>query len=370
MTQNSDAFADLNQLVVERRLTPAQAQAALEAGQPETGQPDSGSSGGLPPYYANSTVAPWLRPDVLLVLFGTGFLSAAVLVSSFWSRNGHSAGESHGDLDMPVYTVGLVATGLLLAAAAAAWFVVREPQRRAHLMSWPGALGAVAVGQMLNIGLDDNDQIGYIAGGAIVALCALGHRLIRQPAYVVGAMLGLLLLYLQIFDDAYGFSEVDDDNYGIAVGVVVLIFTLLVTGAGWILPTRDLTAIIVGVGAALVIALTLYSISTVAMFQSFDSGEPDAVSGQRDNPLANDTWVLLAIALLLSAVWAALWWLRGHDGYRVLVVAMIASAFPAATIALATESAGRWGTALIAVGGLGLVLALLRGVGLIGSQRP
>ncbi|KQZ76134.1 hypothetical protein [Nocardioides sp. Root151] len=354
--QHDPTYQALNQLVAAGQLSPDQAQAALDA---------TRAGGGRAPFFANSLVPVWLRPDVLLVVFGTALLSAAVAVSTVWTRE-------DGDIDWSNYLVGIGATVVLLAGAAAGWFLVQDPARKANLMSWPGALGAIGVGQMIGVGLDDNDFAVYGVGAVIVALCAGGYYLIRQPAFVVAAIVGIFLLYVQVFDDTYGVDDIDGDNFGIALGLVVLVFTLMITVAGWFLPTRDLTALIVGafaVGAYAVTLVALVAIAAVSMafsgFDEMDGGEPK----QPDNPYTNDVWFLLVFGAILTLVWAAAWWLRGHDGYRVLILAMLTSILPAATFALAVEHPTWWGVVLAALGAIGLALAVGRALGMLPNNR-
>lgn len=212
MTQNpygDDAFAALNQLVIEGRLTPAQAQAALEAGQSghtggQVGQQQTAQLPANPltnPFAGNPLQAPpvrvvpaWLKPDVVLVMVGSTLLMAAILVSTFWTR-------SRGDIDWSNYVVGLGATALLLAVAAGAWFLVGDPDRKLNLVAWPGALGIVGVGQMIAVAMDDSDAMLYVTGVVILASSAGGYLLTRHSAFVVGAILGLFSVYAQAFDD-------------------------------------------------------------------------------------------------------------------------------------------------------------------------
>ncbi|WP_157550661.1 hypothetical protein [Nocardioides jensenii] len=353
-TSGADStYLALNQLVTAGQLTPSQAQAALDA---------TRATDGRAPLFASSTVPAWLRPDVLLVAFGTSLLTAAVGVSTLWSRE-------DGDLDWSIYVVGIGATILMLAGAAAGWFLVRDSHRKAVLMSWPGALGAVSVGQMVAVGMDDNAAMVYVSGLLIVALCAGGYYLIRQPAFVVGAIIGVFMLYVQVFDDAYGVDDIEGDNVGIAIGLIVLVFTLMVTAGGWLLPTRDLSAIIAGTFAVAAYALTLIGLIAATAFTMAFSGpgfedEPSVP----ENPYKNDVWFLLAFGVLLSLTWAAAWWLRGHDGYRILILAMLGTIFPAATFALASEHPTWWGVVLAVLGAVGLGLAVGRAVGILAPQ--
>lgn len=384
MTQNpygDDAFAALNQLVIEGRLTPAQAQAALEAGQSghtggQVGQQQTAQLPANPltnPFAGNPLQAPpvrvvpaWLKPDVVLVMVGSTLLMAAILVSTFWTR-------SQGDIDWSNYVVGLGATALLLAVAAGAWFLVGDADRKLNLVAWPGALGIVGVGQMIAVAMDDSDAMLYVTGVVILASSAGGYLLTRHSAFVVGAILGLFSVYAQAFDDIYGIDDADGDNFGIAIAVAVFVFVVVVSAVGWFLPTRDLTALIAGVFGVAAYTLTmiaLFVIGAVAMaFSGLGELDESGTPPEPDNPYTNDVWFLLALGVVLCAVWTLGWWLRGHDGYRVLVLFMLAGLVPLATVALAVEHPTWWGVAVAALGAAGVAVAGLRALGMIGSTR-
>ena len=161
------------------------------------------------------------------------------------------------------------------------------------------------------------------------------------------------------------------------MGAGVLVFVLLVTVIGWSLPTRDLSAIIVGVFAVFAYTTTMFGLllvsSIAAAFSGIDqemASEGSTMGKEPDNPYTNDVWFLLAFGVLLTVVWAAAWWVRGHDGYRALVLAMLTTLIPAATLALAVEHPSRWGVVVAALGALGIVVAMLRAVGLVGAGSP
>lgn len=352
MTQTPDpTFHALNQLVVEGRLAPAQAEAALHAGR-----------AGTPP---QRVVPAWFKPDVLLVLFGSSLLFAAAALSTVWTRD-------RGDIDWSNYIVGLGATAMLLAVAVGGWFLVPDERLKANLVSWPGALGIVGVGQMIGVAMNDSDASLWVIGVVVLGLGTGAYHLSRQPAFVVAALVGVFALYLKVFDSAYGVDDVDGDNVGIALGAAVFIFVVLVSVAGWFLPTRDLTGIIVGVFAVIANTVTMavlfFASSLMAAFSGLDASmEGGPARKEPDNPYVNDVWFLIAFSVLLTLVWAAMWWLRGHDGYRILVLAMLSSVIPIATLALATEHPSWWGVVVAVLGAAGVALAVLRALGMVGA---
>lgn len=171
----------------------------------------------------------------------------------------------------------------------------------------------------------------------------------------------------------YGIDDADGDNFGIAIAVAVFVFVVVVSAVGWFLPTRDLTALIAGVFGVAAYTLTmiaLFVIGAVAMaFSGLGELDESGMPPEPDNPYTNNVWFLLALGVVLCAVWTLGWWLRGHDGYRVLVLFMLAGLVPLATVALAVEHPTWWGVAVAALGAVGVAVAGLRALGMIGSTR-
>ena len=71
----------------------------------------------------------------------------------------------------------------------------------------------------------------------------------------------------------------------------------------------------------------------------------------------NDVYVVLALAALLTLLWALAASLNGNPGFTVLAIAMPASVVPDATFVLAIEHPTWWGVGFAAAGAilLGLV---------------
>jgi hypothetical protein len=297
------------------------------------------------------------RPTVAL---GVALLSTAVVLSTFYTRF-----KDH--LDGSNYVVGLVATAGLLAIAAAAvagLVVPRESDTTTDLVAWPGAFGALGVGLMIGVGLDDSAATEYVAGLAVLLISVAGYVLVRRAPFVVTAIVGFFVVYAQLLDDVIGFGD-DDDVGAIWLAVALAVFAVLVTAAGWLLPTRALSGVVAGavtvVGFAsltgvLVIASTLQAVLD-PMFDTSGS-YADYQGGSRLGSYDNDTWVILVLALLLMIGWAACAAVTRHVGFRILVVAMAVSVTPLATVVLRAEHPTWWGVVLGAVGG-GLLLSVM-----------
>ncbi|MCM3516524.1 hypothetical protein [Nocardioides sp. P86] len=237
---------------------------------------------------------------------------------------------------------------------------------RHDLVSWPGAFGALAVALMVGVAFDDSDATLYLAGLAAVLVAAGGYVLTRRAPFVVVAVLGLFVVYGQLVDDVLGTSDSGDDLGAVGPAVALLLFAVLVTAGGWLLPTRALSGVVVGAltvaGYATltgVLAVTGLFARAMAGFSLDDQGRPVP----RVDRFDDDAWVVLVLALLLMLGWSACAALTRHVGFRVLVVAMAVTVTPLATIVLAVEHPTWWGVVLGALGGALLVLVVLRALG-------
>lgn len=298
-----------------------------------------------------------------LVSLGAGLLATAVVLSTFYSRD-----RPH--LDWSNYVVGLAATfGLLAIAALAAGGSTRvRAGRTSDAAAWPGAVGAVAAGLMVGVGLDDRAVTSYVAGAVVLAVSAVGWLATWRDPYVVTAVLGLFVLLGAAFDDVVG---VDGGDRLWPPALALVVFAVAVTAAGWRLPARTVSGVTAGAIAALGLASLTGLLAITGLFEaafsafSTDFGDASApalgVSVGIDDPFGHvraDTWITLALALVLVAFWTLCAALTGAIGFRILVVATAVSVTPLATVALRVDHPTWWGVALGAAGGIVLLAAL------------
>lgn len=298
------------------------------------------------------------HPDRVAVSCGVGLLSTAVVLSTFYSR-------ANGDIDWSNYAMGLLSTVGLLGVAVAGWFLVRDRDRSADLVAWPGAFGAVAVGLMIAVALDDSDTTAYIAGLAVVALSVAGYLLVRRDAFVVITIGGLFIVYVQLFDDLVGFGD-GGDNFAITLSAALLVFTVAVTAAGWLLPSRALSGVVAGVVAVVGNVVLLAGLAIAGTFESAFYGvdtNGSMARPERFDKYDNDVWFILAFALLLIVGWALCAYLTDHVGFRLLIVAMAVSVVPIATVVLAIQHPTWWEVVVGVAGGLILVAVGRRALG-------
>ncbi|MEZ0577356.1 hypothetical protein [Nocardioides sp. MH1] len=306
------------------------------------------------------------RPGMglLPIAIGVGLLAAAIAVASTRAR-------ADGDLDWSNYSVGLGATAVLLVIALAA-MVLGAGRSREDLVTWPGVVGILGVGVMIGIGLDgikhSEDWLPYLVGGVVVALAVVGYIAVRRGAFVVTAIAGLGLVYIQLSDDVI-LDIGSDDDWAIIGAATIAAFVLVITAVGWLLPTRALSGVVAGVVGVIGINALLIAMAVsqfiASFFGDFGMSTEGDFSTYGPTPAArpdydNDVYVVLAIAAVLTLLWALAASLEGNPGFTVLAILMPAIAVPIATFVLAVEHPTWWGVGLAAAGAIVLAAVGLK----------
>ena len=298
-----------------------------------------------------------LRRDSVTVALGVAFLAAAVVVSVTRARSGPS-----GDLDLTVFLVGLGATVVLLGFGVFARLTVADRAAAHTLISWPLAFGTVGAGLMLGVLLDDGTSTTYLAGAVVIALAAGSYALVPSAPPVVAGIFGVLLVYGQAFTDVVDFDVAEDNGFK-TFAFAVFLFVSIVTAIGWVLPpARTVVPVVVGVGAVVAYAGIMAAIAVTAIFvdgfaeldESGESPAPPSYDG--------DVYTLFAFAAVLVLGWLVLGYLTDAAGYRVIIVGMVATVFPAGLALLAVEHPTVWGVVVAVVGALVLAVVGVRGV--------
>lgn len=311
-----------------------------------------------------------------VVAIGTGLLAAAVIIAAVRAR-------SDGDLDWSNYGIALAATGGLLAIALLGALSSRKAGGRARedVVTWPGVVGILGVAICIGIGIDDDGNwVGYVIGSVVVVLAAIGYVAARRAAFVVVAIAGLALIYGLAFDDFVA-DSIGDGHPEVTAAVLISVFVVAVTALGWVLPSRAVTGVVVGVfglvgfvGVMTTFVATRYFFPFFGAMSSFADApvvtEEDIVNGNAD-PFSmapfheSDVWWVLAFAAVLTVLWALAAAVSNHSGFTILAIAAPAILVPLATAALAAEHPSVWAGVLAGAGGVvllgGVVLARLRG---------
>lgn len=302
-----------------------------------------------------------------IVALGAGLLGAAVAISAVRSR-------SDGELDWSTFVVGLGATAVLLLIALVAAFSARRVGGRAReeVITWPGVVGILATAVMIVVGIDDDgDWLAYLVGGVMIALAAIGYLAARRAAFVVVAIAGLGLIYLVAIDDVLP-DSLGEDHPMVLAAALIAAFVIVVTLLGWLLPTRAVSGVAVGVVG--VVGLVGVMISFVVVrylgdflggmfgFEGMGMGMDGGADPMMDIPsesgfAENDVWWVLAIAAVLIVLWALAAAITNHSGFTILAIALTVAEVTLATVALAVEQPTWWAAALAGAGGVLLLAA-------------
>lgn len=331
-------------------------------------------------------------PSVVTAL-GVALVSTAVVLSAYYSRQS-------GELDGSTYLMGLLASAGLLAVAGGSHLLVADAERRASLVSWPGAAGTVGAGLMLAIWVDGDPWAAYGAGALILVVSVLAYAGTQAAPFVLSAIIGLGLLYIQGFGDVID-VEGDDGTSMVTVGAGILFFVGAVTTLGWLLPkTRVLSAVVVGIGAIVAItgafqAVFLFSalssiggeVSYSGTYEQLEGTSlsedfPDEYSddefaipeltydeegSSNENPYSDDVKILLAYSAALALFWSLCAVATGHVAFRIMSVTILVISIPVTAVALVVSHPTWWQVAL--TGGGGLLLALV-GLRLLRTDTP
>lgn len=304
------------------------------------------------------------RLDQVGIAVGSALVAAAILMSAGWARGS-------GDLDWSNFLMGVAGSLGLLGVAGAAYVLVSDAAPRSNLMAWPGAFGALGTGIMVGVAMDEGDATLYVSSLVTIGLSVGGYYLTRRGAFTVSALFGLLLLYLQLFDDVIGFDDLDEDNLAMITVAVIAVFTVAVTAGGWFLPTRHLTGVVAGVIALVVTGVVHFILTVVvSIFGAVTEFDGEGERSRRDDTYDNDVWVILLISLVLCAGWAWCAWRSGHMGYRLLIAGMLILVVPLTALGLAVEHPTYWEVVAGAVGAAVLGFVGWRSVGGGENLRP
>lgn len=269
--------------------------------------------------------------------------SAVVLGSSLLAGIVAAQYEEGFDWEPFLVVSGVAVT--LAALVAGVSVLARDPAHGRWVTAGPAALAAVALGLVVVVGLLEEDAVDYVTGGVILLSGAGLYALLRTSPPLLAAVLGGLVVVISVIDDASSDAAGDGNGLGIAIGL--FLYGLVVAGAGWLLPTRHVTA---PVGGALAVAG-----SVVAAYVSLVVGALSGLGGEPVSDTTGDVATALALGLLACLGLFALHALTGLARYGVTATLGTVSVLSVCIPALELDNTLRW-TAGVAV--LGAALAL------------
>lgn len=329
---------------------------------PQTAWIGDGGGGGTPPEGPVDPEFPVRASRAgsagAIVALGTGLLAAAVAIGAVRAR-------SDGDLDWSNYGVALGATAVLLFIAVLGSLAGRVTGGRAReeVVTWPGVVGILATAVLIGVGIDQDDSwVAYLIGGVLVVLGALGYVAARRAAFVVVAILGLAIVYGVAFDELVA-DSIGDGHPEVVGAVLVALFVVVVTLLGWVLPSRAVTGVVVGVaGLVGFVGILLTFVASRFFLGLFGpvmfAGAEDDLGGFDPSTLSGpgfdeaDVWWVLALAGLLVVLWALAAAVSNHSGFAILAIATPAILVPLASLALAAEHPTWWAAIVASAGGV------------------
>jgi type III secretory pathway component EscS len=193
----------------------------------------------------------------------------------------------------------------------------------------------------------------------VVALAAGSYVLVPSAPPVVAAIFGVLLVYGQAFTDISDFDLAEDNGFK-TFAFAVFLFVVIITAIGWALPpARTVVPVVAGIGAVVAYAGLFAAIAVTSIFVDGLSGLDEG--GETSAPSYDgDVYTTFAFAAVLVIGWLVLGYLTDSPGYRVVIVAMVATVFPAGLALLAVEHPTAWAVVVAALGTLVLGVAGVR----------
>jgi hypothetical protein len=331
-------FASLNPLVMDGTLTPNQADQVYDAvrwGVGRSTDVDTRRSEG------------WDRARLwtAMAVLTAGLLSTTYLVA--WVVDS----ERGFGWKTFVFILGVT----LVLAAAAVVCLLRVPTRvwAVWLSGLLGALAltAFAVGIVV---LWEPDALVYVSSIVLLLGGAAAYWSLRGQPYAVVTVLGGAVLLAKIFSDTLGDSG--DQGDVLTVGIAFLLYGLVVTAAGWVLPCRHLLgALGLGLGLASMFVVIVVDATAAAFSIAFpDPGLADGPLSDDFSSVRSDIRIALVLGLAVAVLAAVAHAYTGRVGFSVVSYLGTAVLPLTAVFSLQTDHPLRWAAVLAVVGTLGL----------------
>lgn len=262
-----------------------------------------------------------------------------------------------------LFLVSVAGIGVIAGAAVAVRVLLPSSSAAEWVAGVMTALAILATGALiLRLGATTT-AIDYLAGVLMVVLGAAGYLLLRHSALTLPVVAGVLTLVVALLGDLVDPGGTSAHST-LLVGLAVAGVGVTVAGAGWFLPSRNVTAMIGGSIALLAMLGTIQSLATVraTVLAMRDDSTPDAAEA------VNGIWIALSVGLLACVALVGLHALAQFQGYVVLVVLGITTLPVLAITSVSSDHPARWGAALAVTGLLVMVAALTPA--LLGRRAP
>lgn len=316
--------------------------------------PESDESVPPTPPWAREQASPPKKPLVGSLLAAVGLLGAGI---------GAGAGlvaaalfDQREDFNQWAFLVTAGVTVALIVLAAGGRLLLTETRASRAFTGGAAALAAGNLGILVGLLLDDADATGYLVGLTIAVAGAAGYVWLRSAPPIAAVVIGGLVLAGTLLGDTVG----SEDDAALAFGVGLVVYGVAVAAAGWLLPTRNTSAVLGGIialfGAQLVIFLGLVYTFIGALITPDLTEEPLP----RGADPTKDVLVAMVLGLLVCAGLLVLFAWTRFAGYAVLGVLGAVQLTWTGFFALDLDSPLRWsaGIGAVALIGAGAAVAV------------
>jgi len=304
---------------------------------------------------AREQTSPPREPLVGSLLAAVGLLGAGIgvgtglVAAALFDQRGD-------DFNQWAFLVTAGVTVALIVLAAGGWLLLTETRAARAFTGGAAALAAGNLGILVGLLLDDADATGYLVGLTIAAAGAAAYVWLRSAPPIAAVVVGGLVAAATLLGDTVAS---DDDNL-LAVGIGLVVYGVVVAAAGWLLPTRNTSAMLGGIialfGAQLVIFLGLVYTFIGAFTAEFSEEPPPAGADP-----TKDVLVAMVLGLMVSAGLLVLFAWTRFAGYAVLGVLGAVQLTWTGFFGLDLDSPLRWSASVgaVALVGAGAAVAVL-----------
>ena len=284
-----------------------------------------------------------------VALFGAGVAVAAAMVGTFL------ASRFEDGFEWQPFVVALGVALALAALTAGVHVLVADHDYARWLIAGPAGLGVVALALTVWVAFTDWDHVSYLVGAVLLLGGAGAHVVIRSGATVAVTVLGGLVLMSSFLGDV----QPSDADSLLWFTIPAVLYGAAVAGAGWVLPTRHVSAVLGGVIALSVVFLVLAFAAFARLVVRAIAGSLGGGGGDTGPDYSGDAATTLALGVIVCLALLALYALTGYTGYAVLGGVGVVGVLTAGLFAVDLDNTLRWAGG---VGVLGVLIAAAAGL--------